>query len=461
MNLKLKNRIAFYYLTASAVLTAVLFIIIYALIRNTVYNHLEEELNIESKEVQRGLVVGQDSVTLVNLYEWEEREHGQVEVNPTFIEIIDRNHNLIKKTDNLLDKNLEFIPEINEIIYLDTKLSDKLVREVQIPLVNQGGAVMGYLMIGVPMEEAGLILGKLGWVLSIGFLAALMILFVLTRWLAEKSISPIHTVTSTAEKITKENLDERIKLPPNKDEIFTLTATINSLLDRLEDAVLREKQFTADASHELRTPLSVIKGTLEVLIRRKRDTEHYEEKISYCINEVDRMTNIIDQLLLLARYESGKIEPQTREIDLNENINYAVMMMDTTAKEKGISINFDDNRKYTVKADPSMLDVILQNLLSNSIKYSNGSKKIEIRIEQKENKILCSIKDYGIGMNKDEISRIFDRFYRGTEARNAHHAGDGIGLAIVKRLADLQNLIISYESEPAKGTTATITFDAP
>lgn len=461
MNLKLKNRIAFYYLAASAVLTAVLFIIIYALIRNTVYSHLEDELNIESKEVQNGLIIGQDSIKLVNLFEWEEREHGQVEVNPTFIEIIDRNHNLIKKTDNLLDKNLEFIPNISETIYLDTKLSDKQVREVQIPLVNQGGVIMGYLMIGVPMEEAGLILGKLGWVLSIGFLAALVILFILTRWLAEKSISPIHTVTSTAEKISKENLDKRIGLPPNKDEIYTLTATINSLLDRIEDAVLREKQFTADASHELRTPLSVIKGTLEVLIRRKRDTEHYEEKISYCINEVDRMTNIIDQLLLLARYESGKIEPQAREIELNDSINYAIMMMDSAAKEKGISINFDDSKKYTVNADPSMLDVILQNLLSNSVKYSNGSKKIDIHIEQKENKILCSVKDYGIGMNKDEISRIFDRFYRSTEARSTHHTGDGIGLAIVKRLADLQNLTISYESEPGKGTTASLTFNTP
>jgi signal transduction histidine kinase len=369
MNLKLKNRIAFYYLTASAVLTAVLFLIIYSIIRNTVYSHLEDELHIESEEVQRGLVVGPDSITLANIFEWEEREHGQVEVNPTFIEIIDRKHNLIKKTDNLLDKNLEFIPNISETIYLDTKLSNKHIREVQIPLFNSNGVLMGYLLIGVPMEEAVLVMGNLRFVMFTGFIAALILLFFITRWLAEKSIAPIHSVTSTAEKITKENLGERIQLPPYKDEIYTLTETINSLLDRLEDAVLREKQFTADASHELRTPLSVIKGTLEVLIRRKRNTEQYEEKISYCINEVDRMTGIIDQLLLLARYESGKIQPLTREIELNENIRYAIMMMDSAAKEKGISINFEDGKKYFVKADPSMLDVILQNLLSNSVKY--------------------------------------------------------------------------------------------
>jgi len=458
MNFKLRNRIAFYYLTASAVLTALLFIIIFALIRNTVFTHLEEELSIESGEVLRGLLVDKDSIKLVNPYEWEEREHGQVEVNPTFIEIIDKNGNLIKKTDNLLDKDLEFVPSINETIYLNTNLSNKQVRLIQIPLSNPQGQVMGYLLIGLSMEEASLILGKLFWVLAIGYLGALLLLFFITRWVAEKSIAPIHKVTSTAEKITRENLSQRIELPQNKDEIYTLTSTINSLLDRLQDAVLREKRFTADASHELRTPLSVIKGTLEVLIRRRRDAQQYESKISYCINEVDRMTTIIDQLLLLARYESGKIEPQTREIELNENIRYAIMMMDTIAKEKGIDINFEDDKKYIVKADPSMLDVILQNLISNSIKYSNGSKKIDIYVEKKDNILSCSVKDYGIGMKKEELARIFDRFFRSTQARSSRHAGDGLGLAIVKRLADLQNLTISYTSEPSKGTTATITF---
>ncbi len=171
------------------------------------------------------------------------------------------------------------------------------------------------------------------------------------------------------------------------------------------------------------------------------------------------MTNIIDQLLLLARYESGKIEPQTREIELNENIRYAIMMMDSMAKEKGISINFDDEKKYKVKADPSMLDVILQNLISNSVKYSNGSKKIDIYLEEKDKILSCSVKDYGIGMKEEELSRIFDRFYRSAEARGTQHAGDGIGLAIVKRLADLQNLTITYTSKPSKGTTATIIFN--
>jgi signal transduction histidine kinase len=285
-----------------------------------------------------------------------------------------------------------------------------------------------------------------------------MILFFLTRWIAEKSILPIHKVTSTAEKITKENLYERIELPKHKDEIYNLTCTINSLLERLEDAVIREKQFTADASHELRTPLSVLKGTLEVLVRKPRDIQHYQEKINYCINEVNRMSIIIDQLLMLARYESGKIQPLTEEINLPDCLRYTLSRMEDYITNRGIKICFEENQSRPVKADPFMLDVIFENLISNAVKYSNGNKKIEISIAKSGNETTCSIKDYGIGMAPEHTSRIFDRFYRVTEARTSEIKGHGIGLAIVKRLIDVQNLDIKFESFPGKGTTAVITF---
>ena len=161
---------------------------------------------------------------------------------------------------------------------------------------------------------------------------------------------------------------------------------------------------------------------------------------------------------MLARNESGKIEPVTREIDLNENIRYLMHRNELLAHERGIEIKFTADKKYKVKTDPSMLEVILENLISNSIKYSNGSKEIDICLESNENNVMCSVKDYGIGMKEEQVSRIFDRFYRSDEARKTGHTGNGIGLAIVKRLADIQNLNIKYQSELNKGTIATIVF---
>ena len=248
--------------------------------------------------------------------------------------------------------------------------------------------------------------------------------------------------------------------PKNKDEIFKLTETINSLLDRLEDAVLREKQFTSDASHELRTPLSIIKGTLEVLIRKPRETGYYENKITYCISEVDRISGLIDQLLMLARYESGNLVPIIRNIDLTESINYCILRLGEYAADHGIKINYEDVRKIPVKADNSMLDLILENLISNSIKYSGESKEIQIEVHVIGEETTCMIKDKGIGMKEEQLTRVFDRFYRSDEARSSQIGGHGIGLAIVKRLADVQNISIIFESKPLKGTTAILKFNS-
>ncbi len=458
MNLKLKNRIALYYLTATAFLTAGLFILIFLVIRSSVYSHLDDKLSTESKEVQSGLDVSMDSLQLANLHEWEEREHGEIGVDPIFLQIMDSKQILIKKSRNLFESSLEFNQDEKGIYFSNSILTNKKLRQLQAPLRNKSGVLAGYLLIAVPMDEAVVIMNTLERILIIGFLAALVLLFFITRWTAEKSIRPIHNVIETAERITRENLYERIEFPANKDEIYTLTSTLNGLLERLEDAVLREKQFTSDASHELRTPLSVLKGTLEVLIRKPRSVEQYEDKISYCIQEVNRMNVLIDQLLLLARYESETVKPQLREIDLLECLRYTVSRVEPKASEKGIKINMPEKKIYHVTADPLMLDVILENLLSNAIKYSNGSKSIDVNIAYRNDETICTIKDFGIGMAKEEIIRVFDKFYRGMIARNTNHAGDGIGLAIVKRLVDIQNIGIEYESEPGKGTTANLVF---
>ncbi len=156
--------------------------------------------------------------------------------------------------------------------YKNTHLSESPIYQVQYPINNSKNETTGYLLVAVPLEESELVLENLQKALFISFPIILIILFLTTRYIAGKSIAPINGVITTANRITRENLRERILLPENKDEIHLLISTINELLNRLEDNLLREKQFTSDASHELRTPLSVIKGTLEVLDKK---TERY------------------------------------------------------------------------------------------------------------------------------------------------------------------------------------------
>jgi signal transduction histidine kinase len=443
---------------SSAILTGILFITIYMVVHNTVFHHLDSDLDAESSEILKSIVVLNNKFVFSNPFEWNESEHGQIEVNPTFIQVVDPSGNLIQKSSNLLNGKLGFNSVLNEKSYFNSSLSGSPVRQLQLPIRNPTEKILGYIIVAMPLEESNMVLNNLGLVLLIGFPFVIVFVFFVSSYIAGKSISPINNVIQTSEKITRENLDKRIELPPHKDEIYRLASTINALLARLQDAVLREKQFTADASHELRTPLSIIKGTLEVLIRKPRNVEQYEKKISYCISEVDRMSKLIDDLLMLARFESEKIKPNFTEIELLSLINKVLLRLEPALSAKSLSINYLVYNNLVVFSDSSMLEIILENIFSNAIKYSGTNKSIEIRIKSNFEEKLCEIVDHGIGMESDQVEKIFDRFYRVDKSRNSDIPGNGLGLAIVKKLADLQKINLKIKSKPNFGTIFQLFF---
>ena len=454
MNLSFRNRISAYYLFATALIIALIFIAIYFIVHRTVYSHLKDDLDSELKELNNSIVIYNDSeIVFANPFEWEEGEHTQIEVNPTFIQVSDKFGNSLKKTSNLLNDSLIINKNIRTKIYSNTHLSKSPVYQVQYPIVSSKNKTLAYLLVAIPLQESEIVLENLQKALVVSFPIILVILFFTARYIAGKSIAPINNVITTANRITRENLRERISLPDNKDEIHLLISTINELLNRLEDNLLREKQFTADASHELRTPLSVIKGTLEVLIRKPREIYQYEEKINYCINETDRMTKLIDQLLFLARYDSINVLPNKMKINIKSIISDIINRLKPVLVDKKITINLTSDGEVDATVDPSMMEIIFENLVTNSIKYSESDKQIEIDIKNNSNSLLCSIKDQGYGMTEEQVKKIFDRFYRNDNSRNSEVGGFGLGLAIVKKLCEMQNITLSVDSKIGSGTS--------
>ncbi len=232
------------------------------------------------------------------------------------------------------------------------------------------------------------------------------------------------------------------------------------LLDRLEDVVQREKQFTADASHELRTPLSIIKGTLEVLNRKPREVEQYIEKIDYVIGEVDRVSSLIDSLLELARLESGKVAPDIVMFDISGMTQGIAERFHASARSRKMELDLHLPEGLEVNADPSMCDIMISNIISNAIKYSLEGDKIEIKTGTRSGVVFCSITDHGAGIDEEHIQKIFDRFYRADSSRGAKTGGKGLGLSITKKLADLQNVTLELSSTPGKETVFTLLFPA-
>jgi signal transduction histidine kinase len=456
LSFSFKNRIAFNYILSSSILIAIVFFSIFFIVKYTVNQHINEEIQEELYKHLDDVSTDSNDTYLIQVDQWRAREHNSISVNPVFVEFYDTNKQLIDKSPNLKNSNIQLLATNQNNKFTDTKLNGIPIRQIQTGIINKD-QVVGYLVVAMSLEDFEIV-QILKNILLISYPLILILLFLIARFLAGRSIKPVSTIIDTSSQITKDNLKSRIPLPINKDELFVLSQNINNLLDRVENAIEREKQFTSDASHELRTPLAVIKGTMEVLIRKPRNQQEYEEKINFCISEVDRLNHMVDQLLLLARFENQKQNIKNESIYLNAIILDNLTRFSEKIESKKIKIFTSFTDDYYIQSDNYLVSIIISNLLSNAIKYSNSNGEIRIELSQNEHHITFSISDNGIGIAPDDMNKIFNSFYRSDVINHAQIKGTGLGLSIVKRLCDLLKLEITVDSKLNEGTTFRLSF---
>jgi signal transduction histidine kinase len=454
--LSFKNRIASLYIFTTALLISVVFCVIYFSVSYNVYSHINDDIISESQKHLTEISVSNYNFRLIHAEEWMEREHNTVDVNPVFVQFIDENKRVVEKSPNL-NRNLQFQSKIPSGHLFDYQLEGKSLRQIQLP-IYQDKTIVGYLMVAMSLENSYMVLNDLLEVLLIAYPTILLILFGIARLITGRSIQPISEIITTSNIITKDNLKSRIPLPKTKDELYVLSKTINNLLDRLETAIEREKQFTSDASHELRTPLTVIKGTLEVLIRKPRGTQEYEDKINFCVSEVDRLNHLVDQLLLLARYENEKQPIKKESVFLNGLILDILARQSTFIEANGIIISTEFEDEFYCISDHHFVSIILTNLISNALKYSNSNGTIDVHLYTKEQQIICSIVDNGIGISKVDLEKVFQPFFRSKALNHPDIKGIGVGLSIVQRLCSLLNIGINISSSEQLGTKVELFF---
>lgn len=457
-SLSFKNRIALNYIVGTGLLVLAVFSAIYFIVKLTVYNHIDENLRIEIEDHLKEIRMENKKVIFMDAEEWEEREHNSVDVNPVFVQFFDLNKKIIEKSPNLKNEKLIFHENKEHFQLFDTKLLGNKIRQIQVPLHVKSRKV-GYLIIAMSLSDSSKVLENLLDTLMIAFPIILLILFFLARFYAGRSIKPINDIIYTSKIITKDNLKSRIPLPKTRDELFTLSKTINNLLNRIEDAIEREKQFTSDASHELRTPLTVIKGTLEVLIRKTRDSKEYEEKINYCINEVDHLNSLVDQLLMMARFENQKQNVQKENVYLNAAILDVLTLNAEKIKDKKLNVKLEASEEFSIYSDNYLTVTILRNIISNAVKYSTDETDIKISLTREKDKINCIVLDQGIGIAKKDLESILNPFFRSDSLSHSEIKGTGLGLFIVKRMTDLLEIKFKIESEIGKGTKVLLVFD--
>ena len=440
MKLNFKERLASLYLISTATIIGLLLLFIIFTVKQNVFKQLDEYLISEVGKHQSDIVIKNDTLHF-NQNAWMEREHQMLEINPVFVEIVDNKGNVIEKSPNLKNKRLRFYPNKNQD-FSSYRLDSIPIRQYQKQIIKNNKSY-GYLIVGMSHQNARWIMQKLKKTLLVAFPTVLVLLFFWARYIAGRSIKPVKNITETANLITQSNLQKRIQLPEHKDELYLLAKTINRLLDRIEKAIEREKQFTSDAAHELKTPLQVMKGNIEVLLRKPRTAEEYSNKISKCVKEIDRMSHLTDQLLLLARFESQQKAVDIKNVSLDEIIEQIIQKKLWQIENKNIRFKFEIQNLTSVRTDAYLLHIILDNLIANAIKYTPQNGTIRIVLGDR----FIKIGNSGETIPDTELNNIFERFYRANAHQKPHIKGTGLGLSIVKRLCEILDLKINVTSQ--------------
>lgn len=456
MAIKFKNRIALFNTIATAIITFLVFIVIYFVVNKTAYSHLDNDILLEKEEVFKHIKGFKDEIIIHDVPEWNEVEHKEVEVNPTFLQIVDAQGKVVFHSENLLNNQFLFSPNNQQEKFYNSELSGQKIRLGQFPIKNENEKIIGQLTVAVSQKELFVILNYLLLILLISFPIILIVQYMASSFAASKAISPVHQLIKTASGISESNMNTRLTLPARKDELYELTNTINELVIRIEKSMKQQKQFTGDASHEIRTPLAAIRGTLEVLIRKQRNPEFYEDKIRDIINQVDRVDKLLDQLLQLARIESGVTFATKGRIQLLPLITPLSEKWMPIAHLKSIKIHVEIPQNATVFGDKMFLELMLDNLVTNAIKY--GTLNGHVFLIWDDTLKTLSVKDDGIGISDEDLPHIFDNFYRTDESRSSTIQGNGLGLSIVKKLAELQRIKITVKSQLGKGSLFTLQF---
>jgi heavy metal sensor kinase len=393
-----------------------------------------------------------------------------------FIQVLDESGKIGRKSDNLRDVQLPI--SLNALrnaskglitFETDRSFGNAPLRIITFP-VTENNHITRIVQVASSLEDVEDALNTLFIILMIAVPFALMVASLGGQFLANKALKPVDNITQTARMITSQNLNQRIKPPKVKDEMSRLIETFNEMISRLDQSFRQIKQFSTDASHELKTPLTILKGEVEVTLRKKRMSDEYEQTLRSNLEEINRMSQIVDDLLFLSRADIGEVRLNKEKIDLTEILNEVVVQMNILAQAKNIRIETSNHHgDIHIFGDALRIRELFLNLIENGIKYTEDRGSIHViltkddlphdrsapdRIEGEQTEFVkIIVSDTGIGIAKEDQERIFDRFFRVDKARSREQGGSGLGLSISKWIVEAHHGEITVESEIEKGSS--------
>jgi heavy metal sensor kinase len=387
----------------------------------------------------------------------EEKEYN---FEPLYIRILDNNtHEKLIQTPNFPDNivhNDIYLNKLKENIITFEEQNNYLLSRIKIDF-NSSQKVI--IEVATTKDMLWSHLDNLLYILS--FIIPIILIFAIIagNFLIYKSFSPIEKVLEELKNINASDLSARLNNTNNQDEINDLIIEINNLLTRLESSFERISQFSSDASHELKTPLTIIRGEIEIALRKDRSADEYKQSLKTSLDEVIVIEQTINDLLFLAKNEKDLITHDMKEVlYFDEIIDESINEMKNFAKLNQIEIKFELVDTIEFKGYSNLLKIAIKNLLKNAIQYSNPNSIIIVKSFKNDGLFNISIQDFGIGIARNEQEKIFEKFYRTDKSRNKNSGGTGLGMSIMKKIIDIHKGIIKIKSEENSGTTIIISF---
>ncbi len=280
----------------------------------------------------------------------------------------------------------------------------------------------------------------------------LLLLLVLASKMIDKILLPIRHLTEATQNISVGDINKTIILPKEDDEIKALVHSFNTMTQRLSDGVERLDRFNTDVSHELKTPLTVIKGEVEITLRKPREPQVYQKSMQIILEQSEQMEQMVMQLLLLTKYTKENIYLSFESCSLDAILIATIDKFEVALKEKNLKLHINKIEPITIEANPILIESIFVNLIDNAIKYTPKYHNIYISLCKKE-KVHFIIKDEGVGINTEQLSRVTHRFYRVDTSRNKKIKGFGLGLSIVSNAVMLHGGELKIVSKKERGSS--------
>lgn len=428
-----------------------------------------ETLETEIQEMRADARLQGDTLA-VGGYAWKEAHHRLAigRVDPIFVQVFDAKNQLLRASANIdslsapyPDRLLAARTHTSPFSPLNTfEVDGQTLYYLTDSLKDPDGTTQGFVQVARMMPEhrtllRQLALGLVGlWLVLSGGLLGLV------GWAADRVLRPLRAITNVAQSVTSADLDTRIDVPDEADhETALLGRTLNALLDRIEEHVHALRAFTANAAHELQTPLTVLRGHVEIALRRDRPAESYRETLHLLDDRLGELVRTLRALLTLTRLDrTGSLDREP--VDLAAVGAKETESFREQAEADGLTLSIEADETAWVSGQPDLLREAVHNLVDNAVKYTPDGE-VMVTVERKEaDTVRLTCADTGVGMDEEERSQITARFYRGAGADQTAADGSGLGLSLVQRIVEKHDGRLEVSSTPGEGTRIAVTLPA-